>query len=115
MKPTEYTPAAKDALSDAEQTAGRLGRTLAGSEHLLLGFFVSKDSIAAKILSARGISRDSVMKLMYPDGEEDRQESRKAEGFTPRLLRILERSAAEASRASSFLTGTGHMLLSVAS
>ena len=44
------------ALRDAQKTAGKLGRNLIGTEHLLLGMAYQRHSSSGRILHAAGVS-----------------------------------------------------------
>ena len=109
-----FTKAAEDAKNEALKIAASFGRTLAGSEHMLLGFFSNENSIAAKILSARGISRDSLLSLMGAAVFANEADA-VSDGMTPRLKKIIIRSGEEAARCGSYLTGTEHILFSIVS
>jgi|ERR1022692_1453239 hypothetical protein len=55
-----FTPRAKAVLRGAVEVALPLGHNYIGTEHLLLGLFGDKDSIAAKVLRNLGASYDVV-------------------------------------------------------
>ena len=52
----KFTVKAQNALEGAEREARSLGHTYIGSEHILLGLLGVGDSIASKLLVARGVS-----------------------------------------------------------
>ena len=55
-----FEPAAKKALELALREAEHLGHGYLGTEHLLLGLVRDERSSAARILGARGLTRDSI-------------------------------------------------------
>ncbi len=113
--PIKFTSAAEAALSEADRFASLFGRAFTGSEHILLGMLNTEDSIACKLLNARGINFDSVLKLMYETPPEEPGPAIPVEGRTPLLTRIIERSGSEAAGFGCLKTGTEHILLSVVS
>ena len=108
-----FTKKAQQALQLAEQSAISLGHHYIGSEHLLLGLMKTKDCLAAKLIEQSGVTaqqvEDCISRLIgsaAPDGGAP-------EGLTPRTKRILELSAAEASRLGHSYIGTEHILLGI--
>ncbi|MDY4976728.1 MAG: ATP-dependent Clp protease ATP-binding subunit [Clostridia bacterium] len=108
-----FTQKAQQALQLAEQSAIQLGHHYIGSEHLLLGLMKTKDCLAAKLIEQTGVTaaqvEDCISRLIgsaAPDGGAP-------EGLTPRTKRILELSAAEASRLGHSYIGTEHILLGI--
>ena len=111
----KFTPAAAESITEADKKASMLGRTLTGSEHMLLGFLKTERSIASKLLTARGMSYDSVLKQMYGIKPGILPDTAPVEGITPQLEKIIERSGAEAAKCGSLFIGTEHILLSLIS
>ncbi len=111
----KFTTYAEEALSQADLYAASLGRTLTGSEHVLLGFFRVGECIASKLLSARGISEERVLKLICGGAPETGRVIAAAEGTTPQLKRIIEKAGEEAQLCGSIFTGTEHLLLALVS
>ena len=64
----KFTQKAQSTLSKAMSEAGALGHSYIGSEHILLGLASEKDSIASRILSARGLGagviKSSIIEIM---------------------------------------------------
>lgn len=56
---TGFTQKANDVLNAAIEYAENMGHTYIGSEHLLLALTSEKDSVAAKLLEARGVGFDN--------------------------------------------------------
>ena len=56
----KFTQKARNTLKNAQTEAGELGHAYVGSEHILIGLAAEKDSMAARILSARGIDHASI-------------------------------------------------------
>ena len=88
----KFTQKAQNTLKNALNEAGELGHSYMGSEHLLLGLTMEKDSIAARLLSARGIDeicvRESIIEITGR-GDKCRLSSK---DMTPRAKKIIEES-----------------------
>ena len=56
----KFTQKSQNALNRALSAAGALGHTYIGSEHILLGLSAETDSIAARLLSARGLNSENI-------------------------------------------------------
>jgi uncharacterized protein (TIGR03435 family) len=69
---TPLSPAAKRVLQHAVQEADRLSHDYVGTEHLLLGLLGEERSVAADVLTSRGVRPDRVRKQiveLLTDGE----------------------------------------------
>ena len=108
-----FTVRAQNALNGALREASSLGHTYIGSEHLLLGLLSETDSIAAKLLTARGAEigayRGAVVEL---SGAGIRSRVSPSD-MTPRVRKIIQDSAVEAGRCGQSYVGTEHILLSI--
>jgi ATP-dependent Clp protease ATP-binding subunit ClpC len=106
----KFTQKAQKTLERAAIEAGALGHTYIGSEHLLLGISLEKDSIAARILFARGIGaamvRASIIELVG-EGERCRLSN---DDMTPRAKKIIETSSGIAKKKGCTYIGTEHLL-----
>ena len=109
-----FTASAEAVLSAAKEISKKSNCPFTGSEHLLCAMLSYPDCIAYKLLTARGLTYQSVSGFMprflcfssrVGDGA----------GYTVRLRHILENSADQASRHGSAQIGTEHILLSVIS
>ena len=108
-----FTLRAQNALNGSLREASSLGHTYIGSEHLLLGLLCEGDSIASKLLTARGVDaekfRGAVVELSGAGAE-----SRVSPAdMTPRVRKIILDSATEATRCGQSYVGTEHLLLSL--
>ena len=61
---TGFTEKANMALNKAVEVAEDLGHTYIGSEHILLGLLDSSDSVAGKILTAKGVTYKKIYELL---------------------------------------------------
>ena len=109
-----FTPKANAAINCSIDEASALGHTYIGSEHLLLALTSEKDSVAAKLLEARGVgfdnTRDAICRRVGA-GERTRITPR---DMTPRTKRIIENAAIQSSRFGQTYIGTEHLLLAIA-
>ena len=108
-----FTLRAQNALNGSLREASSLGHTYIGSEHLLLGLLSEGDSIASKLMTARGVDagkyRGAVIELSGMGAESRVSPS----DMTPRVRKIILDSAVEASRGGQSYVGTEHLLLSL--
>ncbi|MBQ9112514.1 MAG: ATP-dependent Clp protease ATP-binding subunit [Clostridia bacterium] len=106
----KFTQKAQNTLNRAAAEAGALGHTYIGSEHMLLALSLEKDSIASRILFARGISpgflRGSITELA---GEGERCHPAPCD-MTPRAKKIIEESGSLARKKGCTYIGTEHLL-----
>ncbi len=106
----KFTQKAQNTLNRAMTEAGALGHTYIGSEHLLLGLASEKDSIASRILHARGLSiaviRDSIIEVMG-EGEKCKVSAR---DMTEHARSIIEGSSLTAQKRGCTYIGTEHIL-----
>ena len=112
--PKSFTNKATNVLNKSLYLASELGHTYIGSEHLLLALTSEKDSVAAKLLEARGVgfdnTRDAICRRVGA-GERTRITPR---DMTPRTKRIIENAAIQSSRFGQTYIGTEHLLLAIA-
>ncbi|MBE6535375.1 MAG: ATP-dependent Clp protease ATP-binding subunit [Ruminococcaceae bacterium] len=106
----KFTQKAQNTLKNAAKEAGELGHPYIGSEHILLGLCSEKESIAARILSLRGISHATVRtSIVQISGEGERCEPTGAD-MTPESKRIIEESGKLAKKRGCTYVGTEHIL-----
>lgn len=108
-----FTERAQNALNHALQAASRLGHTYIGSEHILLGLLSEEDSIAGKILSARGVEAERVRAIIIDLAGEGVPGTVSPSDMTPRTQRIIQTSAHESAAAGQSYIGTEHLLLAL--
>ena len=110
----KFTQKAKNALKNAQIQAGSLGHAYIGSEHLLLGLLSEKDSIAARVLSSRGIDLGRARgRVSSKVGEGEKAKGSGPTDMTDNARRIVEGSALIASDKGCSYVGTEHMLASL--
>ncbi len=106
----DFTKKAISSLKYAIKSAGELGHTFVGSEHMVLGFLTEGSNVACAILKNNNITEKKViqrLKLSIGDGipsvlcEDD---------LTPALRKILSESITESHSAGASLTGTEYIL-----
>lgn len=111
-----FTPAARRAVSNAQEQARALGHNYVGTEHFLLGVLHEAGSGASEVLRARGVSedafRDRLLELVPFDEQQERSGSQLP--FTPRAKKVLELALREALALGTNAVGTEHLLLGVA-
>ena len=110
-----FTNSAKEALAMAELSANELGHNYIGTEHLVLGLLSVKESVAYRALENQNLTKDffenEILKLTGAGLHGIRFGLSK--DFTPRTKRVIENSAAEATRMGTKYIGTEHILLSL--
>ena len=108
-----FTQKAQNTLNNSLRFAAEMGHTYIGSEHLLLALAAEKESVAAKLLSARGVSVDGLKAEIEKISGLGSGSSVSPADMTPRTKRIIEGSAMESVRAGQSYIGTEHLLLSL--
>ncbi len=105
-----FTERAQKVLALAQEEALRLGHNNIGTEHILLGIVREGDGIAAKALSALGLSTEKIQKeveALIGRGQELTQTIH----YTPRAKKVIELSMDEARKLGHSYVGTEHILL----
>ncbi len=109
------TARAQSALFAAGQEAIRLGHNYVGTEHLLLGLFEAKSSLAGQALRDHGIDRKAVRERIAAVVPPMPGHSPSTPGpYTPRATQCLTRASSEALALGHDYVGTEHLLLAVA-
>ncbi len=112
---SKFTAKATNVLNKSLYLAAELGHTYIGSEHILLALTSEADSVAARLLDARGVDYDGVKNAIIArigTGERTRVT---AGDMTPRTKRIIESGAVRAAEFSQSYIGTEHLLLALTS
>jgi Clp amino terminal domain, pathogenicity island component len=118
-----FTPAARRAISAADQQAWALGHNAIGVEHLLLGVLREPGGGAAGVLRSLGVSEDAfrVRVLEVVSGGETLERppgSRRPFGsqvpFTPSAKKVLELALRDALALGTNAVGTELLLLGIA-
>lgn len=105
-----FTERAQRVLALAQEEAVRLGHHNIGTEHILLGLVREGDGIAAKALTALGLSSDKIqMEVEALIGRG--QDGATTIHYTPRAKKVIELSMDEARKLGHSYVGTEHLLL----
>ena len=109
-----YTKQAERAIKYAGTMAKKLKHPYIGTEHLLLGLRKEYTGVAGQILAMNDVDEEKILHLMdeliVPASEELAKEHPTE---SPRLLYLLENSAAEAQHLHTKSIGTEHLLLAM--
>ncbi len=106
-----YTKKAQEVITRAQEAALKLGQKFVGTEHILLGLTLVRESVAAKALESHGITYHQVMEKLNP--QENTGVYFVPSDFTPRAKRVMEFSMQEAFRMGTGYVGTEHILLAL--
>ncbi|KML26956.1 ATP-dependent protease ATP-binding subunit ClpC [Rossellomorea marisflavi] len=105
-----FTERAQKVLALAQEEAIRLAHNNIGTEHILLGLVREGEGIAAKALTALGLSPEKIQKEvegLIGKGTEKSQTIH----YTPRAKKVIELSMDEARKLGHSYVGTEHILL----
>ncbi|MBW3111330.1 MULTISPECIES: ATP-dependent protease ATP-binding subunit ClpC [Bacillaceae] len=105
-----FTERAQKVLALAQEEAIRLSHSNIGTEHILLGLVREGEGIAAKALTALGLSPEKIQKEvegLIGKGAEKSQTIH----YTPRAKKVIELSMDEARKLGHSYVGTEHILL----
>lgn len=106
-----FTERAQRVIVLSQEEARRLGHTVVGTEHILLGLIAEGEDVAARALLSLGISIDQVRGEIERIIGSSGQPTEGQIGFTPRSKRVLELAFDEARRLGHTYIGTEHLLL----
>ena len=110
---TGFTQKANTALNSAIGFAEQSGHTYIGSEHLLYGLLSSDGSIASTILESKGVTADSVQKIITKNVGVGTPTVLSPGDFTPRSKNIVETAIMTARSGGQGFAGTEHILLAI--
>jgi len=108
-----FTQKANEALNLAIGTAGRLGHTYVGSEHILIGLLREETSIAYTILNGFGIFPEKIENILTETVGRGAESQLSPHDFTPKSKRILEMAVGEASLLGHNYIGCEHILMAM--
>ena len=111
--PNKFTQKAQNVLTRSLSLARELGHTYVGSEHLLLSLVSEENSIAARLLAAKGASTDKLRHAIIEISGLGTPSFVCAADMTPRLKKIIEGSAAASAESNARYIGTEHLLLAL--
>ncbi len=109
----KFTKKSKDVLNNASNIAKGYGHGFIGTEHILLGFLKTKDSVAEKALTQRGITFKNVEEKVLVVSPKIEDTSKTPRAYTPMSKKIIEASLSESLRFNSDVIGTEHILLAL--
>ncbi len=110
-----FTAKANDVLNKAIDSAGQLGHSYIGSEHIILGLAQATDSSAGKLLQSVGVDATALKELIISNSGVGMASKLTPENFTPRAKRIIEIAVNTAREKSRNYVGTEHLLLAILS
>ena len=111
MKSNEkFTQRAELAIEQARSSAGQLGHAYVGTEHLLLAVLQDRESLAFRILSARGLNAGEIQRLVVRQNGMG-SPGVPVQGLSANARAAVERAAREARALQQHYIGTEHLLL----
>ena len=113
MKSNEkFTQRAEIAIELARRSAGELGHSFVGTEHLVLGILRESEGLGGRLLRRHGLREDELIRcLTAADGKG--QAGQPVQGLSARARRAVEGAAREAVQLRQCYIGTEHLLLGV--
>ncbi len=106
-----FTDRARRAVVLAQEEARSLDHNYIGTEHLLLGLLREDEGIAARALSAVGITVETVREEIERRIGRGSEVAKGQIPFTPRAKKVLELSLRQALKLGHDYIGTEHVLL----
>ncbi len=111
----KFTQKARNTLKNAQTEACVLGHAYVGTEHLLLGLIGETDSIAARVLTARGLEAVKLRdKIAASVGEGERLRTGPADMSTNAKKAVETAAQVAATKGCSYI-GTEHLLAALLS
>ncbi len=110
-----FTKKANTVINKALLTAGRLGHTYAGSEHLLLSLASEQGSTAFSIIRSCGLSDEKILDKMIRLVGRGEASSIDMSAATPVFMRIIDGACTRAGASPSRPAGTEHLLAAILS
>ena len=106
----KFTQKAEGSLLEASKFSRSLGHSYVGTEHLLYALASAKDSVSARILTAKGAQPDKIRQDIIDYMGIGAESTVSSKDMTPRLRKIIESSADECMRLGNKFIGTEHLL-----
>ena len=110
-----FTQRAQSSLNLALSEARELGHSYIGTEHLLLGLLLEKESIAYKILNSHGAKHKDLRQALIDYVGIGVKKDVSSSDMSPRLARTIENASNEALRCGAKLIGSEHLLFALIS
>ena len=116
-----FTKNAEKAIKIANELTIQLGGKFIGTEHLIYGLAKEEEGLAGIVLAKNNITPEDILEKIDNMGGEKSEANdpnnvsdvTTAEGFTPRVKRIIEMAFSQAKRLGKDLIGTEHLLLAI--
>ncbi|MBR6769708.1 MAG: ATP-dependent Clp protease ATP-binding subunit [Lachnospiraceae bacterium] len=111
---SQFTDKAKAALLLAEKTAASMRQGYVGTEPILLGLLKEGTGVASRVLGDNGLEEVQLLEMIrdlitpmpgVPVKDRD--------GYSPRVIRVMEEAHRQAERFKAGKTGTEHILLAL--
>lgn len=110
----KFTRQAANALKLAKTTAQSCNHSYIGTEHILVGLLKEKEGTAGRILEEFNVEEDALRQLIEElIAPSEVLAAEKAPEYSPRALRVLERSVQEAENQKEAQAGTEHLLVAM--
>lgn len=110
-----FTKRGRQVISLAQEEAKRLGHTIVGTEHILLGLITEGQGIAAKVLANLHVDSQKVKNQIEELVGKGQQPIEGNIGFSPRSKTVIQLSTEEAQMLGHNYVGTEHILLGLIS
>ncbi len=111
---SKYTKKAEKVLELAGKISRELKHGYIGTEHLLLGLIREGTGVAAKVLTANGVSEENIVELIQQQIAPSASVNiRERDGFTPKAEAMIEKSGEESAHFGAKQIGTEHLLLAL--
>ncbi|MCR5757500.1 MAG: ATP-dependent Clp protease ATP-binding subunit [Selenomonas sp.] len=108
-----FTNRAIKAIEAAQYAARDLSQDYIGTEHILLGLLHEREGLAAKAMSALGMSFDQAVAQVKRIVSQEAEYPSDNPYYTPRAKRVMEGAFEEAQNLGHNYIGTEHILLSL--
>ena len=109
----DFTSKANKALNIAIESAGDMGHSYIGTEHLLLGLAKEGSGVAAVALKQAGLDTAELEKKIQESSALGSPVTLTPNDFTPRSKRVMQNAVLIAARTGSSYVGTEHLLISI--
>ncbi len=110
----KYTPQAEKVLELAGKISKKLRHNYVGTEHILAGLLQEGSGVAAKVLADSHVEEKKLLELieeLIAPGEGVALQE--ADGYSPRIQKVLDTAEKEAEHFGSSEIGTEHLLLAL--
>lgn len=109
----DFTRKANKALNLAMKSAGDMGHSYIGTEHLLLGLMKEGSGVAAVALRQAGLDTEQLENKIKEASGTGSPVTLTPADFTPRSKRVMQNAVLIAARTGSSYVGTEHLLISI--